>query len=96
MTEKKFEELGKERVYRYCDENTGNKILFTGFIFTGFDWLYHGKISPRNLTNLIGVIIHDLTEKKILREVREKIFESVYPLYEILPHERLSPKIKKR
>jgi hypothetical protein len=95
MTEKKLEELGKERIYKYCDDNIGNKILFPGFVFTGFDWLYHNKISPQNLTNLIGIIIRDLTEKKILKEV-EKDFESLYAMYEILPHEKLFKKIKKR
>ncbi len=92
MTEKKLEELSKERIYRYCDDNIGNKILFTGF-----EWLHlkYEKITPKDLVNFTGIIVRDLIGKKILREV-EKEFESVYALYEILPHEKLIENIKRR
>lgn len=85
MEEKSFSEF-KEKIYKYCDNNIGNKILFLGFesIYTS-----HDKITPKDLVNLTEIIIHDLIEKNILREVEKKEYESVYALYEILPHEKL-------
>jgi hypothetical protein len=95
MEEKTFKEFEK-KIYTYCDNNIGNKVLFSGF-----EWLYTEpeKVIPRDLVNLTGIIVRDLVEKNILKEVpKEKAeHESVYGLYEILPHEKLiKENIRKR
>jgi hypothetical protein len=92
MEEKTFKEF-ENKIYTYCDNNIGNKVLFLGL-----NWLYSEpeKITPQDLVNLTGIIIRDLIGKNILKEVEKQENESVYALYEILPHERLIKQISKK
>ena len=85
---KKFE----ENIYRYCDDNVKEKILFTGFT-----WMFpeYEKIAPAELANITSIFVYDLVKKKILKNIT-KNFESLYGLYEILPHERLVKNIEKK
>ena len=83
-------ELEKEfayNIHKYCDENIGEKVSFTIFPFLCSQ--QNQDISPRDLASKTGMIVHDLVGKGILVEV-PKEFESVYAMYEILPHKNIS------
>ncbi len=82
----------RKEIYKYCDDNVGEKILFTGF--TNLYIQLEHEITPKNLASLTSEIIHELIGRKILIEV-PKEFESVYGMYEILPHEKLIKDDKK-
>ncbi|VVB84067.1 Uncharacterised protein [uncultured archaeon] len=96
MMKKEFEEPIIKEVYKYCDNNIGETILFTGFVFAGFDGLNRGEANSQDLTNLVSNILLNLTEKGILTEVRQKENEFIYPFYKVLYHEKLIPESKRR
>lgn len=80
----KVEKFRKE-IYRYCQNNVGEEILFTGFEYM---WPQkNSDISPKNLAMLTSRILNDLIKEKIIIEVPKKV-ESVYGMYKILPHKK--------
>ena len=79
-------ERGKKKIYEYCDENIGEKILLTGFMSL-YSQLEH-EISPQDVVRSVSGIVNNLIQKRVLKEV-SKEFESIYGRYEILSHERL-------
>lgn len=77
-------------ICRYCDENVGEKALFSVFInlWDENKFLNEDKgIHKKNLIGLTEKIINDLIKKDILIEIRkpEKL-DSFYGYYEIKPH----------
>lgn len=84
-------------IYKYCDENVGEKVLFS--VFTN---LYNEEkfIIKRDLVGITEKIINNLIKEEILIEiVKPKGLESFYGYYEVKPHEDLMKKngyIKKK
>lgn len=77
----------EKRVYKYCDNNVGREILFTGFAYL---WPQNHDIAPKDLAILTSKIINDLAKKGVLKEISKKEdFDIPYGMYEILPHEML-------
>ena len=76
----------KKCMYKYCDNNIGEKLLFPAFTNL-YSQLKH-EIAPKNLGVLTSEIVNDLIKRKVLIEV-PKEFENLYGMYEILFHKRL-------
>ena len=78
----------RENIYEYCDNNVGGRVLFTGFVNL---WSDKGTdMPPKDLVNLTSEILDNLIKQKIVIDVpKPKEFETVYAMYEILPHEKL-------
>lgn len=77
----------RKEIYRYCQENVGKEILFTGFEYL-WPWK-NSDIKPRNLARLTSQILNDLIKDKIIIEVPKEA-ESVYAMYKILPRKEMS------
>ena len=75
----------RKKIYRYCQDNIGEEILFTGFEYM-WPW-QNSDISPKNLAMLTSRILNDLIKEKIIIEVPKEV-ESVYGMYKVLPHEK--------
>jgi hypothetical protein len=80
----------EKRIYEYCDNNVGQKVLFTGFEYL---WPPNHDVAPKDLAILTSRILNELAEKGILREIRkEGDFDVPYGMYKILPHKKLIKK----
>ena len=75
----------RKEIYRYCQDNISEEILFTGFAYL---WpRQNSDISPKNLAKLTSQILNNLIKEKIIVGVPKEI-ESVYGMYKILPHKK--------
>ena len=79
------EERFKKRIYEYCENNPGRDILFPGFTNL---WISSKQITSKNLTMLTSVIVSDLIKQKIIIQIPNN-YENFYPMYRILPNEKL-------
>lgn len=95
MDENNCENFRRE-VYRYCDENVGKRVLFTGFAYLYS--FYDGIITPQQLALVTENIVSRLLEKEVLTEIsaEDKGIESPYGMYKILLHERLTLETNKK
>ncbi|MCX6749923.1 MAG: hypothetical protein NTZ83_00530 [Candidatus Pacearchaeota archaeon] len=79
----------EKEIYRYCDENIGEKVLFS--VFTNL-WREEEFIIKKDLIGITEKIINDLIKRGILIDMEkpEKLegfyeLESPYGYYEIKP-----------
>jgi hypothetical protein len=85
----------EKKLYEFCDKNVGDKVLSTYFSYL---WPVPKQespeeylISPKELQRGISKLLNILVKKGVIKEIdKPEELESVYPLYEILPHTRLS------
>ena len=84
-----WEERFKENIYKYCDNNIEEKVLFS--VFTYLSPELGKEIAPKNLAVLTSKIVNDLIAQKIIIEIPKKS-DNPYGFYEILPHENLLSK----
>jgi len=85
------EEL-RNNIYEYCDNNVGKKVLFPGFrhLYISSKNDSSQDIIPQEITNLTSKILNELTERKILKEVKiPKGFSTPYAMYKISRHKKL-------
>ncbi len=74
-------------IYKYCDENIGEKGLFS--LFTNL-WYEEKFIIKKDLIGITEKIVNNLIKDNILIEIRKpEELESPYGYYEIKPHSDL-------
>lgn len=74
-------------IYNYCDENIGEKGLFSLFINL---WNEEKFIIKKDLIGITEKIINDLIKEGVLIEIEKpEELESPYGYYEIKPHSDL-------
>lgn len=88
----------EERVYRFCDNNVGEEVLFTGFVHL---WPKQIELCPREeiihpkIIFYTNNVINKLLRLNVLREI-PKDFDTFYPMYNILAHDSLIKEEKVR
>ncbi|MFH1503240.1 MAG: hypothetical protein ABIE36_01125 [Candidatus Diapherotrites archaeon] len=77
----------EKEIYRYCDENVGEKVLSSVFINL---WHEEESIIKKDLMGLTEKIINNLIKNEVLIEIEKpEELESHYGYYEIRPHKNL-------
>lgn len=86
----------RENISKYCDDNIGERVLFTAFTHLcplpkkSDKKSIVDSLSPKNLSSLTSRIVNDLIDEGILKEVNKPDdLRTGYGRYEILPHEKL-------
>ena len=73
------------KIYSYCDNHVGERILFPFFMNC---WPEEMTIEKKDLARYTSKIVNRLILKNILKEI-PKDFDNLYGMYKVLEHEKL-------